>query len=251
MTYRGHVKNGAIQLDDRVEIPEGTEVTVEVVQKVPVRGSRSGLRAKLRKALALVNNRHGIPMFYALLLICFLVGNYFSALRDRVVAKCTEVLVIEGAETTDDLMVKLGHLNPRKGPTRESQNTEGAQAFSLIFPWPSALHLWLEFDPETREVLDYGLYVVSEKVDLTTHDGMLPTLNGIAIVFAVVAILMTVLFYAASGWGRLARCFINVLIVLTTLPMVFLALQVVGQCVIAWMESDFAAAIPVQTVITG
>lgn len=228
-------------MDDPVEIPEGTAVTVEVVQNVPVRGRGSGLRARLRKALALVNKRHGIPMFYAVLLFIFLVGNYFYALRDNIIGECTEVLMIEGAETTDDLMVKLGHLNPRKGPAFESRHTEGAQAFILVFPWPSALHLWVEFEPETRELLDHGLYVVSEKVDLTTHHTNLPRLNGIAVVFAVVALLMTVLFYAASGWGSLARCFINALIVLTTLPMVFLALGVVAQCVIAWMDSDLAA----------
>ncbi|MEX2169375.1 MAG: hypothetical protein WD851_08690 [Pirellulales bacterium] len=32
MTYRGHVKNGQIALDEPVELPDGTEVNVEVVQ---------------------------------------------------------------------------------------------------------------------------------------------------------------------------------------------------------------------------
>ena len=32
MTYRGHVKNGQIALDEPVELPEGSEVNVEIVQ---------------------------------------------------------------------------------------------------------------------------------------------------------------------------------------------------------------------------
>ena len=31
MTYRGHVKNGQIQLDQPVQLPEGTDVNVEVL----------------------------------------------------------------------------------------------------------------------------------------------------------------------------------------------------------------------------
>ena len=32
MTYRGHVKNGQIVLDDPTRLPEGAEVNVEVVE---------------------------------------------------------------------------------------------------------------------------------------------------------------------------------------------------------------------------
>ena len=32
MTYRGHIKNGQILLDDSVALPEGAEVNVEVVE---------------------------------------------------------------------------------------------------------------------------------------------------------------------------------------------------------------------------
>lgn len=32
MTYRGHVKNGQIAFDEPVELPEGSEVNVEIVQ---------------------------------------------------------------------------------------------------------------------------------------------------------------------------------------------------------------------------
>jgi len=33
MTYRGHVKNGQITLDEAICLPEGAEVNVEVVEK--------------------------------------------------------------------------------------------------------------------------------------------------------------------------------------------------------------------------
>jgi len=33
MTYRGHVKNGEIKLDEPARLPEGAEVNVEVVQE--------------------------------------------------------------------------------------------------------------------------------------------------------------------------------------------------------------------------
>jgi hypothetical protein len=32
MTYRGHVKNGQIALDEPVQLPEGAQVNVEVVE---------------------------------------------------------------------------------------------------------------------------------------------------------------------------------------------------------------------------
>ena len=32
MTYRGHVKNGVVVLDDPVKLPDGAEVRVEVLQ---------------------------------------------------------------------------------------------------------------------------------------------------------------------------------------------------------------------------
>ena len=32
MTYRGHVKNGKIALDERVVLPEGSEVQVAIVE---------------------------------------------------------------------------------------------------------------------------------------------------------------------------------------------------------------------------
>jgi hypothetical protein len=34
MTFRGHVKNGQIALDDAVSLPEGAEVSIEVIEQV-------------------------------------------------------------------------------------------------------------------------------------------------------------------------------------------------------------------------
>ena len=33
MTYRGHIKNGQIALDEPAQLPEGAEVNVEVVEQ--------------------------------------------------------------------------------------------------------------------------------------------------------------------------------------------------------------------------
>lgn len=55
MTYRGTVKNGQILLDDRVELPEGTSVRVEV-EMTPE------LLASLREGLAsLSGSAGGLP----------------------------------------------------------------------------------------------------------------------------------------------------------------------------------------------
>ena len=45
MTYRGHIKNGQVALDEPVELPEGAEVRVELAEKVD-RGTED-LRALL------------------------------------------------------------------------------------------------------------------------------------------------------------------------------------------------------------
>ena len=34
MTYRGHVKDGVVVLDPTIPLPEGAEVTIEVVEKI-------------------------------------------------------------------------------------------------------------------------------------------------------------------------------------------------------------------------
>jgi hypothetical protein len=36
MTYRGHVQNGQIMLDEAAHLPEGAEVNIEVVEKARI-----------------------------------------------------------------------------------------------------------------------------------------------------------------------------------------------------------------------
>ena len=36
MAYRGHIENGTVVLDEPVAVPEGTAVTVEPLESVPV-----------------------------------------------------------------------------------------------------------------------------------------------------------------------------------------------------------------------
>lgn len=48
MTYRGHVRNGQIALDKPAQLPEGVEVSVEIVEK-KVRITRPAKRERLRR----------------------------------------------------------------------------------------------------------------------------------------------------------------------------------------------------------
>ena len=48
MTYRGHVKNGQVALDEPVALPEGAPVNIEVVEQ-KVRISEPPVRVKLQR----------------------------------------------------------------------------------------------------------------------------------------------------------------------------------------------------------
>jgi hypothetical protein len=48
MTYRGHIKNGQIALDEPARLPEGAEVQIQVVEK-KVRITSPSQRQPLRK----------------------------------------------------------------------------------------------------------------------------------------------------------------------------------------------------------
>ena len=43
MTYKGHVQNGAIVLDEPTCLPEGAPVKIELAEKLSVDGGKSGL----------------------------------------------------------------------------------------------------------------------------------------------------------------------------------------------------------------
>lgn len=55
MTYRGHVKNGQIALDEPAALPEGVEVTVEIVDRD---NDKSTIWKKLRELAGTVE---GLP----------------------------------------------------------------------------------------------------------------------------------------------------------------------------------------------
>ena len=49
MTYKGHIKNGTVVLDEPVALPEGAEVSVDVVdaqQPIPLSESLKGVIGK-------------------------------------------------------------------------------------------------------------------------------------------------------------------------------------------------------------
>jgi hypothetical protein len=48
MTYRGHVKNGQIALDEEARLPEGAKVNVEVVEEPGSKGHRPA-RGRVRR----------------------------------------------------------------------------------------------------------------------------------------------------------------------------------------------------------
>ena len=48
MTYRGHVKNGQIKLDEPARLPEGAQVDINVIEQ-SVQGSRPRQRGEARR----------------------------------------------------------------------------------------------------------------------------------------------------------------------------------------------------------
>jgi hypothetical protein len=60
MTYRGHVKNGQILLDEPVVLPEGAEVRIEVAQEPAQNGKDSP--SVWDELLDLAGTVHGLPV---------------------------------------------------------------------------------------------------------------------------------------------------------------------------------------------
>jgi len=58
MTYKGHVKNGVVVLDDAVQLPEGAVVEVSLRAAVPPADSRSSVWEKL---LQMAGSVEGLP----------------------------------------------------------------------------------------------------------------------------------------------------------------------------------------------
>lgn len=62
MTYRGRVKNGVVELDERATLPEGTEVDVTPVQPAHTPGEEERRIPTLAERLApLIGCLEGLP----------------------------------------------------------------------------------------------------------------------------------------------------------------------------------------------
>jgi hypothetical protein len=61
MTYRGHVKNGQIMLDEAIRLPEGAGVYVQVVDEVPQTDSQRQLAALEAFAVGMDKLRERLP----------------------------------------------------------------------------------------------------------------------------------------------------------------------------------------------
>lgn len=64
MTYRGHVKNGVIVIDDRVTLNEGTEVAIQVVSEPEPSGDK-GSKDRFERYRSLIGVLEDMPADWA------------------------------------------------------------------------------------------------------------------------------------------------------------------------------------------
>ena len=62
MTYRGHVENGAIRLDDLVTLPEGAQVRVELIAPTPDSPTDQGGLTLYDRLKPVVGAAKGLPV---------------------------------------------------------------------------------------------------------------------------------------------------------------------------------------------
>jgi hypothetical protein len=68
MTYRGHIKNGQVVLDQRAQAPDGTPVTVDIVQPSDVgsgTSDASGAKSIWDALLEVAGTAEGLPPDFA------------------------------------------------------------------------------------------------------------------------------------------------------------------------------------------
>jgi hypothetical protein len=65
MVYRGHVENGAIQLEGSVVLPEGTEVRVEIMAPAPSRETEGGGLSLYERLKPVIGSVKGLPEDFA------------------------------------------------------------------------------------------------------------------------------------------------------------------------------------------
>jgi hypothetical protein len=61
MTYRGHVNNGVVVLDDAVTLPEGLSVRVEPAESVSDEDDEKNIPTLLERLAPLVGKLEGLP----------------------------------------------------------------------------------------------------------------------------------------------------------------------------------------------
>jgi len=61
MTYRGHVKNGVVVMDDSVKLPEGAEVKVDLLAASPPDAAQEEIPSLYERLEAFVGKVHGLP----------------------------------------------------------------------------------------------------------------------------------------------------------------------------------------------
>lgn len=61
MTYRGHIRNGAVVLESGAALPEGTEVLVQPVEAPASAGNGQGNASIWQKLLELSGTAQGLP----------------------------------------------------------------------------------------------------------------------------------------------------------------------------------------------
>lgn len=65
MTYRGHVQNGVVVLDDPVAIPEGTVVEIEVLLAPQPEASDGGGRTLVERLVSVIGKIEDLPTDFA------------------------------------------------------------------------------------------------------------------------------------------------------------------------------------------
>jgi hypothetical protein len=61
MTYRGHVKNGVVVLDDAVNLPEGSRVGVQLLEDAPAPAEPDRIPSLYERLKPLIGKAESLP----------------------------------------------------------------------------------------------------------------------------------------------------------------------------------------------
>ena len=65
MSYRGHIENGAVVLDEPVDIPDGTVVSLEVLERPPGERKQDMSVSDYDRLESLIGKAEGLPPDFA------------------------------------------------------------------------------------------------------------------------------------------------------------------------------------------